>query len=168
MDKTIIKDLKKSFNKHIKSIKNIDIVIKPIIEYYPDSESGIHVLKLTPSYKKLISSNLEKRKKLLKSIFQLDFINVCYNERRNLLYLTFNPKEKDFKLLLNVIYNFDKYKLKKEWSLREMLDLYVNYINQLIEGAPDTWMEGNIEFFKFNKITYLFNFEFVKLDNISK
>ena len=100
MEKNIIKNLKKYFNKHIKLIKKIDIVIKPIIEYYPDSESGIKVLKLTPFYKKLITSNLGKRKKLLKSIFQLDFINYNYNERRNLLYLTFNPKEKDFKLIL--------------------------------------------------------------------
>ena len=148
MEKNIIKNLKKYFNKHIKLIKKIDIVIKPIIEYYPDSESGIKVLKLTPFYKKLITSNLGKRKKLLKSIFQLDFIDYNYNERRNLLYLTFNPKEKDFKLiLLDFIYNIDKYESKKEWSLQEILNLYANYVIQLIDSGPDTWMEGNIDFF---------------------
>lgn len=160
-----IKNLKENFNMHISKIKNLEVLITPILEY--EKNGMIESTKMTPKKKKKFKEKISRIKKLLKKIFILKISNISYNEKKNILSLTFKPKPKDFDIITHNNYNKNLQlittKFKKKYTEKEMINLYTTFFNDILEYGPDTWMEGDIVVIKKNELDnneYLFNFTF--------
>lgn len=166
-----IKNLKENFNMYISKLQNLEVFITPILEY--EKDGMMKSKKMTPKIRKKFKEKLSRIKKLLKTIFILKIHSVLYDEKTNVLLLTFKPKPSDFDIITHNDYNRNfqliTTKFKKKYTEKEMINFYTKFFCEVLEDGPDTWMEGNIVVIKKNELDkndYLFNFTLDKINYI--